>query len=98
MRDDHAAQHLKIALQHFGLAKAYADRAAADSFTTDIPDGRPTAYANAAIYADRIAFLRDCTRNLIDPCDGLPSTRDAAIRFASSSPHQLFPRRSIPGD
>ena len=67
MRNDPAALHLKMALQHFGLAQAAADRAAADSFTIDIPDGRPTAYANAAIYADRIAFLRDCTRNLIDP-------------------------------
>jgi hypothetical protein len=67
MRTDAAAEHLALALQHLGTAQAVANRLTADSFTTDIPNGRPINYARAAIYADRIDFIRQCVRDLIDP-------------------------------
>ena len=58
---------MALALQHLGAAQVAANRAAADSYTTDIPNGRPFNYARAAIYADRIDTIRQQLRDLVDP-------------------------------
>ena len=65
MANDTIADHLALALHHLAEAQNNANRAASDSFMRDIPNGHPTAYARAAIRADRISVIRENVRALL---------------------------------
>ena len=72
-------RQIAAALEHLAIAQTLATKAAADSFTRDIPDGRSHRYAIAYGFSEHIRITSNAVRNLLDSAAGVrtvqPPTR-----------------------